>query len=112
VKRILLVIVFILFGSLAKADQFTDDLADKPGFNLGCNLVQLGICGGLSQVGKSVFDDNGRRDIDWVPALFISMSLAWIHTQYWSEGGQNSKDALLEQGLETEGCFSIFVIPI
>jgi hypothetical protein len=100
---------FWVWGN-ARADQFTDDLADKPGFNTGTNLIQAGVCGLASWGGKALLDEGNRQDVDWAPALTIFLAGCLVHSVYWGEGGKNAKDALAEQEYETGGLLIPFFL--
>jgi hypothetical protein len=106
--KFLKIALFFIF-SVCRADQYVSDLADKPGLNYGTLTLEAGVCAGVSGLGRMALDDAGQKGLDFIPAVMLTAAGFLIHSQYWSEGGQNARNAWIEQGFESAGSFSILL---
>ena len=102
-------VAFVLIPKLACAEVFVADLADKPGVNYGTFTLQAGVCGAASYAGKVLMDDAKCREVDWLPAFWITLGGVLLHGQFVAMGGEMAKDALIEQAFESAGCFTVLV---
>ena len=108
--KLLLFIAFIVLAGMAHADQYVDDFADKPGYNEGTVSIQTGVCAIGSYGWKALSDSEGRPDLEWVGGGFEILTTLLLHIHYISEGGNNARDAWIEQGQETIGALAPIVI--
>jgi hypothetical protein len=104
-----LILLFMMGLGICKADTFVPDLADNSkATSTGTFAVEAGVCAAVCEAGKLAMDlDSEGRKYDFAPSLIVTLAGLLIHSQYWTEGGWNSRMATQEQLWESAGCFSI-----
>jgi hypothetical protein len=59
----------------------------------------------VSEGFKLALDKGGDPQEDWIPAAGLSGVSLMMHGRWIFQGGENSRDALIETGFEATGAF-------